>query len=109
MFSLACIGIDDMDVLEDEIDRLKSLHRLQGTELKSTRTKAKPQFVSDLARLLHSREWPVFIELVDKHYLVIVSIVERLVTLHLSGIEPSRGTLFVKNTMADYIALHAPD
>jgi hypothetical protein len=109
MFSLACIGIDDLDALGHEVERLKFLHRLQGTELKSTRTKAKPKFVSDLAQFLHSREWPVFIELVDKHYLVVASIVERLVTLHLSGAEPSRGALFVKNMMADYIALYAPD
>lgn len=109
MFSLACVGIDDLDELGHEVERLKSLHRLQGTELKSTQTKAKPKFVSDLARFLHSREWPVFIELVDKHYLVVANIVERLITLHLSGAAPSRGALFVKNTMADYIALHAPD
>lgn len=102
MFSLACVGIDDLDELGHEVERLKSLHRLQGTELKSTQTKAKPKFVSDLARFLHSREWPVFIELVDKHYLVVANIVERLITLHLSGAEPSRGALFVKNTMADY-------
>lgn len=109
MFSLACVGIDDIEALAYEVERLKSKHKLQGTELKSTKTKAKPRFVSDLARYLHAREWPVFIELVDKHYLVMASIVERLVTLHLSGTEPSRGALFVKNAMADYIALHAPD
>ncbi|MDX0537062.1 DUF3800 domain-containing protein [Sinorhizobium medicae] len=109
MFSLACIGIDDIDALAHEVERLKSLHRLQGTELKSTRTKAKPKFVSDLARFLHTREWPVFIELVDKHYLVVASIVERLITLHLSRTEPSRRAFFVKNTMADYIARYAPD
>jgi hypothetical protein len=85
IFSLGCVGIDDIDALEHELDRLKSLHRLQGAELKSTRTKAKPKFVSDLARFLHSREWPVFIELVDKHYLGMASIVERLVTLHPKG------------------------
>lgn len=109
MFSLACIGIDDIDALAHEVERLKSLHKLQGTELKSTKTKAKPKFVSDLARYLHTREWPVFIELVDKHYLVMANIVERLVTLHLLGSQSSRGSLFVKNTMADYIALYAPD
>lgn len=109
MFSLACIGIDDLDALSLEIERLKPLHRLQGEELKSTRTKAKPKFVAALARFLHAKGWPVFIELVDKHYFVTMNIVERLVTLHLSGTEPSRGALFVKNTMADYIALYAPD
>lgn len=109
MFTLACVGIDDIDALAREVERLKSLHRLQGNELKSTRTKAKPKFVSDLARFMHTRDWPVFIELVDKHYLIMANIVERLITLHLSGIEPSRGALFVKSTMADYVALHAPD
>lgn len=109
MFSLACIGIDDLDKLGRELERLTSVHRLQGTELKSTRTKAKPRFVCDLARFLHAKGWPVFIELVDKHYFITLNIVERLVMLHLSGTAPSRGAFFVKNTMADYIALHAPD
>ena len=83
LFSLACIGIDDLDALSLEIERLKPLHRLQGEELKSTRTKAKPKFVAALARFLHAKGWPVFIELVDKHYFVTMNIVERLVTLHL--------------------------
>jgi hypothetical protein len=109
MFSLACIGVDDLDALGAEIERLKALHRLQGAELKSTRTKARPKFVSDLARFLHAKGSPVFIELVDKHYFVIVNIVDRIVMPYVSEADLSRGALFVKNTMADYIALHAPD
>ena len=38
MFTLACVGVSDLAALEEEICRLKSLHRLQGEELKSTRT-----------------------------------------------------------------------
>lgn len=109
MFSLACIGIDDLDALGKEVDRLKKLHRLQGQELKSTKTKAKPKFVSDLALFLHARKWPVFIELVDKHYFVIMNIVERIVRPPTPETGLSTGTMFVRNTMADYIAIHAPD
>ena len=109
LFTLACIGIDDLAALGDEVDRLKALHRLQGTELKSTKTKSKPRFVSDLARFLHDRDWPVFIELVDKHYYVIMNIVERIVVPYVSPADLSRESMFMKNVMADYIALHGPD
>ncbi|MCA1494459.1 hypothetical protein I6F11_26555 [Ensifer sp. NBAIM29] len=109
MFTLACIGGDDLGALSAEIDRLKVLHRLQGGELKSTRTKAKPKFVSDVARFLREKEWPVFLELVDKHYFIIMCIVERIVMPYVSEADLSPGSMLVKNEMADYMALCGPD
>lgn len=109
MFALACVGIPDMVALEGEVDRLRKVHRLQGMELKSTQIKAKPRFVSDLAEFILAKDWPVFIELVDKHYFIIVNIVERLVYPYVTDSDFSANAMRVKNEMADTLAVFGPD
>jgi len=77
--------------------------------LKSTNTKSKPRFVSDLACFLAANQWPVFIELVGKHYFIIANIIERVVVPYIHEGDLSADSRFMKTAMADYMALHAPD
>jgi hypothetical protein len=68
IFVLVCLGLLEETSLEREVQRLRSVHKIQGAELKSTNLRNKPGFVSDLATYLRHNQVPLFIEVVEKRY-----------------------------------------
>lgn len=78
LFTLACIGIDDPASLKGELARLKTLHAVQGVELKSSSIRNKPGFVRDLIAYLKRQCCPLFIEVVDKKFFICAHVVSTL-------------------------------
>lgn len=79
VFALACVGVNDEAALAAELERLRLQHACGAGELKSSTLGAKlPAFASDLAQWLIARGAPIFLELVDKRYFVVIHVVNHL-------------------------------
>lgn len=109
IFSLAAVGVPDAPALQEEIERLKPLHGIQGAELKSKGLHSKNKFVRDLLHYIRDNEYPVFLELMDKKFMICAKIASShlLPTLQGAGISPHKH--LVINLMADCIFHKAPD
>ena len=105
VFALACIGVYDMADLENEINRLKALHRVQSAELKSTAVKDKPDFVTEMAAYLGLKRLPVFIEVVDKRFFFCMNMVNYLILPAGGPIDHEPESMWIRNVFAEY--LHA--
>jgi len=108
VFVLACVGLDDLADLESEIRRLRSLHRVQSAELKSTVVRDKPAFVGDLLDYLHRQHAPVLIEVVDKKFLFCVNLVNQLILPPVGAVDLKPESMFIRNVFADYLHAHLP-
>ncbi|GAA0443925.1 MULTISPECIES: DUF3800 domain-containing protein [Sphingomonas] len=108
MFALAAFGSALDDDFTVQFGALKATHRLQGPEVKSKQAYERPRFILDLLDLLEAHHCPIFIEIVDKHYFVVMNIIERMVVPYVGECDTGRGALWMKGVMADHIALYAP-
>ncbi len=108
IFALAALGCMLNDEFVGKFRSLKADHRIQGKEIKSKQTYDKPRFIVDLLDILETYHCPIFIELVDKHYFVVVNIIERMVAPYVGECDIQPDALRMKGIMADYMALHAP-
>jgi hypothetical protein len=110
IFVLACIGCDDTEALATEIERLKTVHRVQAPELKSNSLVNKPQFITDLAAFIHAKEYPLLIEVTDKRFFLVSYIVDRLVMTPLGAeVDYAPDTRRMKNLIADYLYHWMPE
>lgn len=109
VFSLACVGVDDMADLEDEIKRLKSRYKVQSVELKSMAIKGKPLLVAELAAYLARRRLPVFIEVVDKRFLFCATMVNHLILPPVGQSDTEPQSMWIKNVFAEYLHANLPD
>lgn len=79
VFALACVGAGDVAELTAELDRLRMAYRCGDRELKSSALGARlPDIAAELVGFLVQRQWPLFIELVDKRYFVAIHVVNHL-------------------------------
>jgi hypothetical protein len=108
MFALAAVGCTLDDDFIEEFSTLKEAHRFQGPEVKSRQAYDRPRFIIGLLDLLAGRHCPIFIEIVDKHYFVVMNIIERMVVPYVGECDYRPEALWMKGIMADYMALHAP-
>jgi hypothetical protein len=109
VFSLACIGVDEIGKLEVYISALKSKYKIQGVELKSTKIyKNKPNFIVELIEFLRDEKIPIFIEVVDKKYYISANIVNCHVMPPYSSPPETPESQFVRNSCADFIYENAP-
>lgn len=108
MFALAALGCTLDDSFRTAFGALKTAHRVQAADVKSKQVYDKPQFTIALLALLEARGCPLFIEAVDKHYFVVMHIVERMVMPYVGECDISRDALWIKSVMADYMAVYAP-
>lgn len=107
-FTLACGGVDDEPGLDQELSRLKALHRVQGAEPKASSIAGKPALVADLLEYVSHAKIPVLIEAVDKRHLVGANIVEHHV-LPPVGLPDDPATMHFKRLFADYLGIAMPD
>lgn len=108
MFALAAFGCTlDQDFI-DKFGALKTAHRIQAAELKSKWAYDKPRFVLDLIDMLETRHCPIFIEIVDKHFFVVMNIIERMVVPYVGECDIQPNALWMKGVMANYMAVYAP-
>lgn len=109
LFSLAAIGIDDEDALQTDIKDLKSRHRIQLPELKASALYERPEFVLDLVHLVVARQFPYFVEVVDKKYFLATHITSRQLLPPVAGVPEDAQLNYVRNIVADFLYERAPD
>mgnify|MGYP003625984555 CR=1 FL=1 len=110
IFSLACVGVDQTEKLDEFICELKSKYKIQGKELKSTKIyRKKPDFILDLIRFLGKENIPIFIEVVDKKYFISANIVNCHVLPAYSSPPETIFSQKARNDYADFIYYNAPN
>ncbi len=107
IFTLAAVGIEDAAALCAEVAQLRARHRVGGAELKSSALASKPAFARDLIAVLIGAARPLFVEVVDKRYLLCSSIVN--IQLLPPGVDEGPDSASVRNAMADWLWADAPD
>jgi hypothetical protein len=103
IFVLACVGVENEEELESEIQRLRTAHDVRSPELKSTAVVKKPAFVIDLLSYLLEKRAPVFIEVMDKKFLLCVNMVNSLIVPPVGEMDLGPESMFVRNIFADYL------
>ncbi|MBX9253564.1 DUF3800 domain-containing protein [Desmonostoc muscorum CCALA 125] len=75
-FALAGVGAFMENELEQIVQNLKRKHNVYLSELKASRLFIKkPKFIQELVQTLVEKDYPLFIELMDKRYFIAVNIV----------------------------------
>lgn len=108
IFALAAFGAALDDRFTVQFSALRKAHRIQGPEVKSKQIYNRPGFILDLLDLLEARDCPIFLEIVDKHYFVVMNIIERMVVPYIGACDTRRDALWMKGVMTDHMALYAP-
>ena len=109
VFSLACIGINDTNKLDEFISKLREKYRIQSSELKSTNIyRKKPKFIRDLVDFLGQQNIPIFIEVVDKKYFISANLVNCHVMPAYSSPPETPESQMARNHCADFIYYKAP-
>lgn len=109
VFSLAAVGVANESSLTEELAALRKKHKVQSAELKLSKIlKRKPEFALDAVDLLVRNDFPFFIEVVDKKYLLAVSITNGFIWPPYFNTEESQDTVWIKNIFADYIYYRVP-
>jgi len=110
VFSLAAVGITDENSLTEELAALRKKHNVQAVELKLSKIlKRKPDFALDAVDLLVRKDFPFFVEVVDKKYQLAVSITNGFIWPPYFNTEESQETVWLKNIFADYIYAKVPN
>lgn len=108
-FALAGVGLEDGHDWEGRISELRSRHRIPPGELKSKSLTSKPKFSAEVITALLDQEAPLFVELVDKRYFICTSITSFQLLAACLGYPESMELNFLKNTVADFLHLHASE
>jgi hypothetical protein len=108
VFVLACIGVEPDVDLKKEIQRLRDKYRLQGAELKSTAMREKPQFVTDLAEHLGATGCPMFVEVVEKRFLLCANMIDRLIMPPVGRFDLEAPAIWFRNILAEYLHANLP-
>ncbi|MBO4121250.1 DUF3800 domain-containing protein [Cupriavidus gilardii] len=110
VFCLAAVGISDEKKLTEELNSLKRKHNVQADEIKLSKViKKKPNFALEATELVAKNGFPFFIEIVDKKYLLAVSITNGFIWPPYFNTEESQQTVWLKNIFADYVYHNIPD
>lgn len=109
LFVLACLGVDNLTPLANEVARLRQAHRLQAAELKFAAVRRKPGFVVELLSFMRAADLPVVIEAVDKRFVICTNVIECLIMPPYSPIDFGPEARAIKNVFADYLAHFIPD
>lgn len=110
IFTLAAIGVQDELRLINKISPLLERHKIKSKEIKaSTLYKKKPQFIAEVFSTIKNEGWPVFIEAVDKKFMLAANIVNCLVLPGYCFESETREINFIRNSFAEYLFLNAPE
>lgn len=108
IFTLAAIGIaTDID---KKIFPLLQRYKIQAKELKASKLyKRKPEFIVEVFKLIKDENWPIFIEAVDKKFMLTANIVNCLVLPGNCFKAETRETNYIRNVFVEYLYAYAPD
>lgn len=109
IFTLACVGLLDVEKTKSDIDDIRIKHSISDLELKSSTLYFQcPELFSDIFAYLNDKQYPILVELVDKKYCVATHIVNYYIIPHMAD-ESNGMAQFIRNGIADYITHHLPD
>ena len=109
IFCLAGVGVVDERSLEEEINRLKEKYGVRLGELKSSARRERPEFTYEVVRLVCTKGYPFFLEVMDKKYFLATHITSRQLLPPIRGLAADRPTHFFQNLVADYLFERLPD
>lgn len=106
---MAAVGVADEPSLEEEINRLKERHGIRLGELKSSARRERPQFTYEVVRLVCTKGYPFFLEVMDKKHFLATHIASRQLLPPIRGLAADPRTHFFQNLVADYLFERLPD
>lgn len=110
IFTLAAIGIGNETELNNKILPLLRHYKIKAKELKASKLyKRKPEFIAELFNLIKDENWPIFIEAVDKKFMLTANIVNSLVLPGNCFKAETRETNYIRNVFAEYLYAYMPD
>lgn len=109
IFVLAAIGVRDDVALAVELRRLADLHGVVGAELRSTNLVKKPEVAGGIADYLLATDSPLFVEMMDKRFLMIINLMNYLVLPPVRGFDESGKAIFMRKVIAELMAESLPD
>lgn len=108
IFTLACIGTREPEALTKELERLRHTNRVQASELKSSALKGKPALMRDLIAYLARESLPLFVEVVDKRFMIAANLINTLILPPVGAYDVSPQAQWFRNVLAEYTHAHAP-
>ena len=110
VFTLAAIGIPNEVEVNTKLASLINQFNINAKELKSPRIyKKKPLFIVALLSCIKDKDWPVFIEVVDKKFMLTANIVNSLIFPGYCFEAETREINYVRNVFAEYLYSNLPD
>ncbi|WP_034158712.1 DUF3800 domain-containing protein [Sphingomonas sp. ERG5] len=109
IFVLAAIGVRDGVALAAELRRLADLHGVVGAELRSTNLVKKPEVAGGIADYLLATDSPLFIEMMDKRFLMIINLMNYLVLPPVRGFDEMGKALIMRKVIVELMAGSLPD
>ena len=111
IFTLSCVGISDIEKVEDFISKLKCTHGLKDGELKSSDLYfEKPEVFLELAKFISEERLPILVELVQKKYCLSTSIVDHhIFPPYYMPVDSDGQAQYIRNVLADYLTFNLPD
>jgi len=109
VFTLACVGVDDTEGLATEVRRLKAAHGLGEAELKSKSLASHPGLALDLVSYLKRVGASVFVEVVDKRFIICAHMVSYHVMPPVGAVDFTAQATLIRNVFAEYLYQMAPN
>jgi hypothetical protein len=106
---LAAVDVADERSLEEEISRLKEKYGIRLGELKSSARRERPEFTYEVVRLVCTKGYPFFLEVMDKKYFLATHVTSRQLLPPIRGLAADPRTHFFQNLVADYLFERLPD
>lgn len=110
IFTHACIGVENENSIIESIEEIKTKHDLSKSELKCEDLYFKnPEAILDIVKLIDRERLPLICEVMDKKYLIAISIVNHYILTE-SGMDEytTRWLSIMGNGIAEHITYHLP-
>ncbi|MDB5577718.1 MAG: hypothetical protein JWR80_2894 [Bradyrhizobium sp.] len=101
IFVLAAIATKSGADLAAAIAGLTARHGLLPGEIKSTALVNKPAVAADLAKFLQRADCPVFIEVMDKRYLIVINLINQIIMPPVPGFDDRPEAQAMRSILAD--------
>ncbi len=109
IFTLAAIGIPNEEKVNAKLTSLLRQFNINSKELKSSKIyKKKPLFIVELFTHIKCQSWPIFVEAVDKKFMLTANIVNCLIFPGYCFESESRKTNYIRNVIAEYVYSFLP-
>ena len=108
IFSLACVGLNDLAHANEFIKLLKTIYGLESDELKSEDLYFKqPEVILDVAKYIFENRIPIIVEVVDKRYCVSTAIVGHQIIPPYDSPPDDDGLIqAVRNEISDFLSFN---